>query len=313
MFVGIDHGTSGIRFAGINATDKETESVKIFELLRSEAAVMQSEAIVRSIEKALGTDKIELIAMTYSMGDGFSKIKAINDVPDRGLKCEGGAGTMVGGGTKVFDAIKGSGLPAILIPGIHAGSENIDPRMRLFSHCASPEKVGVAYHIHKKGFENFVFSDVSSNTVTLCVVNGVIIGGIDACIGAPGLYQGPIDLQLIRDIDNGDLSANEAFSRAGVLSKRIAHPVETLALFVAMELSAMRVVMNAHGITDYAIFLTGSEGEKEHFAARIARLLDFKGKISRVTRYSAAIGCAEIARDVYHGEREIMGIPVEFG
>ncbi len=305
MFVGIDHGTSGIRFAGINANG---EPARTFELLRSEAAAMQPESIVRSI-KALGTDTIELIAMSYSMGDGFSEIKAINDVPERGLKCEGGAGTRVGGGTKVYDAIKGSGLPAILIPGIHAGSANIDPRMRFFSHCASPEKVGVAYHIYKKGFENFIFSDVSSNTVTLCVVNGVIIGGIDACIGAPGLYQGPIDLQLIRDIDNGELSANEAFSSAGVMSKRITDPAETLALFVAMELSAMRVIMRDYGITDYAVFLTGSEGEKEHFAERVEMLLDFK--VSTVTRYSAALGCAEIARDVYHGERDIMGIPVE--
>ena len=309
MFIGVDHGTIGIRFAGI-----EDNEMRIFELSREEAARMDAEAIVDRVETGLETrtEAIELIALTYSMGDGFSRIKNIEKVNNRGLSGEGGAGTRIGGGTNVFDAIKNSGIPTIMIPGIHARSESIDPRMRFFSHCASPEKVGVAYHIYKKGFEHFIFSDISSNTVTICVANGVIIGGIDACIGAPGLYQGPIDLQLIRDIDSGKLSAGEAFANAGVMRKRItADALATLSLFVAMEISAMRVLMNDYGIciSANAIFLTGSEGEKEEMKERIDQLLDVKTQT--LTRYSAAIGCAEIARDVYYGKNEIMGIKVE--
>jgi len=309
MFIGVDHGTIGIRFAGI-----EDNEMRIFELSREEAARMDAEAIVDRVETGLETrtEAIELIALTYSMGDGFSRIKKIEKVNNRGLSGEGGAGTRIGGGTNVFDAIKNSGIPTIMIPGIHARSESIDPRMRFFSHCASPEKVGVAYHIYKKGFEHFIFSDISSNTVTICVANGVIIGGIDACIGAPGLYQGPIDLQLIRDIDSGKLSAGEAFANAGVMRKRItADALATLSLFVAMEISAMRVLMNDYGIciSANAIFLTGSEGEKEEMKERIDQLLDVKTQT--LTRYSAAIGCAEIARDVYYGKNEIMGIKVE--
>jgi len=309
MFIGVDHGTIGIRFAGI-----EDNEMRIFELSREEAARMDAEAIVDRVETGLETrtEAIELIALTYSMGDGFSRIKKIEKVNNRGLSGEGGAGTRIGGGTNVFDAIKNSGIPTIMIPGIHARSESIDPRMRFFSHCASPEKVGVAYHIYKKGFEHFIFSDISSNTVTICVANGVIIGGIDACIGAPGLYQGPIDLQLIRDIDSGRLSAGEAFANAGVMRKRItADALATLSLFVAMEISAMRVLMNDYGIciSANAIFLTGSEGEKDRMKERIDQLLDVKTQT--LTRYSAAIGCAEIARDVYYGKNEIMGIKVE--
>ena len=309
MFIGVDHGTIGIRFAGI-----EDNEMRIFELSREEAARMDAEAIVDRVETGLETrtEAIELIALTYSMGDGFSRIKNIEKVNNRGLSGEGGAGTRIGGGTNVFDTIKNSGIPTIMIPGIHARSESIDPRMRFFSHCASPEKVGVAYHIYKKGFEHFIFSDISSNTVTICVANGVIIGGIDACIGAPGLYQGPIDLQLIRDIDSGKLSAGEAFANAGVMRKRItADALATLSLFVAMEISAMRVLMNDYGIciSANAIFLTGSEGEKEEMKERIDQLLDVKTQT--LTRYSAAIGCAEIARDVYYGKNEIMGIKVE--
>lgn len=309
MFIGIDHGTTGIRFAGIEDVD-----MRILELSREEAARMDAGTIVDKVETGLETrtEEIELIALTYSMGDGFSRIKKIEKVNNRGLSAEGGAGMRVGGGTNVFDAIKNSGIPTIMIPGIHARSESIDQRMRFYSHCASPEKVGVAYHIYKKGFEHFIFSDISSNTVTICVVNGVIIGGIDACIGAPGLYQGPIDLQLIRDIDNGRLSAGDAFANAGVMRKRIAaDALATLSLFVAMEISAMRVLTNDYGIciSADAIFLTGSEGEKEAMKERVDQLLGVKTRT--LTRYSAAIGCAEIARDVYYGKREIMGIKVE--
>ncbi len=309
MFIGIDHGTTGIRFAGIEDVD-----MRILELSREEAARMDAGTIVDKVETGLETrtEEIELIALTYSMGDGFSRIKKIEKVNNRGLSAEGGAGMKVGGGTNVFDAIKNSGIPTIMIPGIHARSESIDQRMRFYSHCASPEKVGVAYHIYKKGFEHFIFSDISSNTVTICVVNGVIIGGIDACIGAPGLYQGPIDLQLIRDIDSGRLSAGDAFANAGVMRKRIAaDALATLSLFVAMEISAMRVLTNDYGIciSADAIFLTGSEGEKEAMKERVDQLLGVKTRT--LTRYSAAIGCAEIAKDVYYGKREIMGIKVE--
>ena len=218
----------------------------------------------------------------------------------------------------MFDAIKNAGIPTILIPGIHAGSEKIDQRLKFFSHCASPEKVGVAYHIYKKGFENFIFADISSNTVTMSVARGKIIGAIDACIFAPGLYQGPIDLQLLRDIEEGRISANDAFSNAGVLRKKWTTHVgdedlvmNTLSLFAAMEISAMQVLVNDYGVdaSNIKVFLTGSVGEKKEIKQRIDKFLDIETET--ITRYSAAIGCAEIAMSVFYGENDIMGIEVE--
>ena len=129
MFIGIDHGTTGIRFAGIEDVD-----MRILELSREEAARMDAGTIVDKVETGLETrtEEIELIALTYSMGDGFSRIKKIEKVNNRGLSAEGGAGMRVGGGTNVFDAIKNSGIPTIMIPGIHARSESIDQRMRFY-------------------------------------------------------------------------------------------------------------------------------------------------------------------------------------
>jgi len=317
MFVGVDHGTVGIRFAVLK--EGEGGKVTVFELSRKKAADMVSEEIITEVEKGLEIKKeeINLLALTYSMGDDFSTIKDIKKVRNRGIRNEK-AGSTVGGGTKVFDAIKNAGIPTIMIPGIHADSEKIDRRMKFFSHCASPEKVGVAYYIHKKGFKSSVFADISSNTVTMSVVRGIIIGAIDACLGSPGLYQGPIDLQLLRDIEDGRISANDAFSNAGVLQKKWTKAggseelaLDTISLFVAMEISAMLVLMRDYGVeaSDRKIFLTGSVGEREEMKRRINRLLGIE--IETLTRYSAAIGCAEIAKDVFYGEKNILGIRVE--
>ncbi|HDN68784.1 MAG TPA: methanogenesis marker 12 protein [Methanomicrobia archaeon] len=340
MFVGVDHGTSGIRFAGLKKERRKrgVGEAEVCELSRERAAELSGEEILSEVEGELKIERdgIKLLALTYSMGDGFSTIKSVEKVPNRGVRSGEGAGARVGGGTKVFDALKDAGVPAILIPGIHAGSEKLDRRMKFFSHGASPEKVGVAYHIYKKGFENFVFSDISSNTVTVAVASGVVVGAVDACLGAPGLFQGPLDLQLLREIESGRVSANEAFSNAGVLRKRWVGGerggerggvrggvrkegeeelvLDALALFAAMEISAMQVLMRDCGVGVEAsrVFLTGSVGEKEEVKRRIERLLDSGDSgIESLTRWSAAVGCAEIARDVFYGGREILGIAVE--
>ena len=123
----------------------------------------------------------------------------------------------MGGGTRVFEAIKGSGWPAIILPGIHRGSD-IDPRLKVFSHGMSPEKVGLAYGCIS-GARQLHRSDASSNTVTFAVLKGKIIGALDAPIFAPGLVQGPLDVEAIREVDSGEMTANEAFTRGGIFAK----------------------------------------------------------------------------------------------
>jgi hypothetical protein len=120
-------------------------------------------------------------------------------------------------GTKVFEAIQASGWPAILLPGIHRASD-IDPRLKVFSHGMSPEKVGLAYGVFRGKSQSFIVCDASSNTVTFAVLQGKIIGAIDAPIFAPGLMQGPLDVQAIRDVDSG-MTTNQAFNCGGILSK----------------------------------------------------------------------------------------------
>ncbi|AKB46748.1 putative methanogenesis marker protein 12 [Methanosarcina sp. Kolksee] len=322
-FIGIDHGTTAMRFALI-----EGENTLTFELERAEAAAMSENEILTSLEEHFGIrrETIDLIALTYSMGDGFSTIKDVRNLEGRGLKSIEGAGKKTGGGTRVFDAIRNSGIPAIAIPGLHTESK-VDSRMKVFSHLTSPEKLGIAYHILCLGYNNFVVSDISSNTVTLAVADRKVIGAIDACIFAPGVHHGPLDLQAIRDVDYGHFTANQAFMEAGALkmtpykdreelflaAEKEERPallaLDTISLFAAMEIASMQLLLKDYG-TIGEVFLAGSVGEFEYVQKKIHAHLGQECQC--LGKWHAAIGCAEIARDVFAGEKEILGVEVNY-
>jgi putative methanogenesis marker protein 12 len=312
-----------MRFALIKGRE-----VRTFELGRAEAAAMSEKEVLKSIEIEFGIscEDLSLAAVTYSMGDGFSEIKDIRSLEGRGLQSTEGAGKKTGGGTRVFDAIRNSGIPAIAIPGLHLKSK-VDPRMKVFSHLTSPEKLGIAYHIKCLGYGDFVVSDISSNTVTLAVSGGQVLGAIDACIFAPGVRHGPLDLQAIRDVDSGFQTANQAFIEAGALKmtpfkdgeelllaaeKKEASALlalDTIALFAAMEIISMQLLQKDYGPAG-EIFLAGSVGEFRYVQEQINRHLGRECKC--LGKWHAAIGCAEIARDVFLGEKQVLGIDVAY-
>jgi len=323
MFIGVDHGTNAMRFAGICEGN-----VRTFEMPRTEVSGMSEAQIIDSITSHLdiGIFDIELAAVTYSMGDGIVSIEDMDNVDSRGVLSIEGVGKKTGAGTLVFDAIMNSPIPAVLIPGIHAKS-NTDPRLNVFSHSTSPEKIGIAYNAKCKGIDDLVVSDISSNTVTVGVCDGKLIGAIDACIFAPGTRHGPLDLEAIRDVDAGKCSANEAFINAGVLKhtpysgndelleaaangeSAAILALDQIALFASMEIAAMQVLMKDHG-SHGKVFLAGSVGEVDYVAERIGSHLDLKPEL--LGKWSAAIGCAEIARDIAGGARTILGLDVNF-
>jgi putative methanogenesis marker protein 12 len=315
LFIGIDHGTRGIRFAN-------TEG-QWFELTREQARDMSQAQIIDTILKNFKVSKkdIELIALTYSMGDGISKITPISKVENRGVISQKGAGVHVGGGTNVYDAIASSGIPVVVIPGIHRHNYG-HPCFRVYSHGASPEKLGIAYNAYMaSGDEDFIVSDISSNTVTMGVEKLKMLGAIDACIFAPGVHHGPLDLQAIRDVDAGLITANDAFSNAGV-TKLIPYKniealqealdrkdpdalwaFDTIAVFAAMEVASFLTL-----IPDASVFTAGSVGSMDMVKSRMSELL--KKDIKVLGKLSAAIGLAQIARDVHAGKKEILGISV---
>ncbi|WP_230740369.1 methanogenesis marker 12 protein [Methanooceanicella nereidis] len=316
MFIGIDHGTTGIRFAN-------TEG-QWFEISRKQARDMTKEQIISKMTSSFDVkvNDIELIALTYSMGDGISKITGVNKVENRGVISQKGAGVHIGGGTNVYDAIASSGIRAVVIPGIHRHN-SAHPCFRLFSHGASPEKLGIAYNAYMaRKDRSFIVSDISSNTVTMCVQDLKMLGAIDACIFAPGVHHGPLDLDAIRDVDAGLMSANDAFSTAGV-TRVIPHKsldellaakdkndedalwaFDTIAVFAAMEIASFLMLC-----PECTVFTAGSVGSMDMVRDRISGLI--KKEVHVLGKLSAAIGLAQIARDVYAGEKDILGIKVD--
>lgn len=321
MFIGVEHGTTAIRFATKH---------NYFELSREAAATLDEETLFAHIEEKLHTkrDEIKMFALTYSMGDGINSITSIEKTTNRALIKRGGAGLHVGGGTCVFDLVQSSGLRAVVIPGVHRGS-GCDARLDVYSHGTSPEKIGIAYHIYKKGTNEFIVCDISSNTVTIAVANGRIIGAIDACIFAPGIQHGPLDVEAIRAIDDQECTANEAFTQAGVIkhtpyknlddltqayNQRKADArlsFDSLSLLCAMEIAAMKVLMHDYNISPEhcQIYLSGSVSEIEHVKKQIEKHL--QTKTISVGKWSAAAGLAEIAEDIYNGATNITGIKVK--
>jgi putative methanogenesis marker protein 12 len=289
MYIGIDHGTSAIRFSS---------GENYFRITRQEARDFQWQ----DLGSLCPLEEIRGIALTYSMGDGISRITPIDRVEGRGIRSREGAGKHIGGGTRVFDQILESDLPAVLIPGLHRDSPT-DTRFRVYSHQASPEKIGIAYRVSDDLGRNFIVSDVSSNTVTLLVKDGLITGGFDACIFAPGLEHGALDVDAIRRVDAAMSTANEAFLRAGVnYTLKESERLPALALFSAMECAAL-LLLNPGA----RIALAGSVGPL--ISRDVSDLLGLE--VAVYDEWCASSGLALIAKDVFSGIREILGIGVD--
>ena len=163
--------------------------------------------------------------------------------------------------------------------------------------------------------------------------DGKIKGAIDACLGAMGVVHGPLDLEMIRDIDEGKSSANESFSHAGAIKiaeidgkvanmknqlldnykdgdEKAKLAIDTLIMTVAMEIAGLELVCenDIEGIV-----LTGSIGsatEPFNFKDEINKYFKNKYDLKIISSESGAIGAAQIAMDVYNGEKEILGIEV---
>lgn len=289
MFIGIDHGTTAMRFSSGDAE---------FKISREEARDFSVDGLARLAP--LG--EIEGIAVCYSMGDGISAITDIRYVENRGIISREGAGKHIGGGTRVYDAIRESGLPAVVIPGLHRGSPT-DPRFKAYSHQASPEKIGILYEVVQTLGDDVVVCDASSNTVTLLVTGGRITGAFDACLFAPGTRHGALDVDAIRRIDRGESTANDAFLHAGV-NHTIPSGlrVETMAMFAAMECASM-LLLNPGA----KVALAGTMAPA--IAPQVKDLLSCN--VAIYDEWCASRGLARIARDVFSGTTDILGLSVE--
>ena len=333
VFIGMDHGTTGISFCLMSDDGK---IIDIFKIGREDSKSGKVSAI-DELSKRVDLSSVKLMAITYAMGDGFNKILPIEKVEDRGILSIEGAGKVTGGGTSVFSELENSNIPTIMIPGLHRDSTSLNELFNAaYSHQASPEKVSISFNALKEtGWNNFIVADISSNSVDILIEDSKIKGAMDACIGAMGVVHGPIDLEMIREIDEGKKTANECFSHAGAIKiagidgkvanmkdqllenykngdKKARLAIDTLIMTVAMEIAGLDVVCenDIEGIV-----LTGSIGsatEPFNFESEINKYLKNRYELKVISKESGAIGAAQIAQAVYDGEDNILGIDVEF-
>ncbi len=329
----MDHGTTGISFC-IMSNDGEV--LDVFKIGREESKQGKVSA-VEELSKRVDLNDVDLMAITYAMGDGINKILPIDKVEDRGILSINGAGKVTGGGTSVFSEIEATDMPIIMIPGLHKDSNSLDEMFRAaYSHQASPEKVSICYNAYMTtGWKNMIVADLSSNSVDILLEDGKIRGAMDACVGAMGIVHGPLDLEMIRDVDENKRSANDCFSHAGAvkiagitgkvanmreeLYKRYENgdekailAINTLIMTVAMEIAGL-IAISKNDID--GIVLTGSLGstkEPFNFEKELNSYLKNRYPIKIISKESGAIGAAQIALDVYNGKKSILGIPVEF-
>ena len=214
-FIGMDHGTTGIYFC-IMSDDGDV--IEVFKIGREESKKGLVN-VTEELTKRTDLSDVKLMAITYAMGDGINQILPANQVKDRGILSMSGAGKVTGGGTTVFDELEQLNLPMVMIPGLHKDSTSLDELFRAaYSHQASPEKVSISYNAVKEtGWSNFIVADISSNSVDILIEDGRIKGAMDACLGAMGVVHGPLDLEMLRDIDENNASANGCFSHAGAV------------------------------------------------------------------------------------------------
>lgn len=333
VFVGMDHGTTGISFAILSS---EGSLIDVFKISREDSKAGKVKAL-EELSKRVDLNSIELMAITYAMGDGFDKILPIDKVSNRGILSINGAGKVTGGGTSVYSEIENSNIPTIMIPGLHKNSSSLNPLFKAaYSHQASPEKVSIVYNSFlETNWKNMIVGDLSSNSVNILVEDGKIVGAIDACLGAMGFVHGPIDLEMIRDIDEGKRTANECFSHAGAIKiagiddkvefmkndllekfesddENAKLAIDTMVMTIAMEIFGL-IGVSKNNID--GIVLTGSLGSMKNpfdFEKKLNKYLKNQYKIKVIGVDSGAIGAAQIAKDVASGEKEILGIEVNY-
>ncbi|WP_088335096.1 methanogenesis marker 12 protein [Methanopyrus sp. KOL6] len=325
MYVGIDHGTSGIKVA---ACDGERDPEFLGKAPRRKVA---EHGLLRSLpdEARRAVEEAECICLNYGMGDALTEFTPLEEAEDLGLgyglRDTGGSGQEFGAGRRMVEELSELGVEAYLAPGIHRDLPRLDGAFRIFSHVASGEKLGTArLALELSSSDDLVVCDTSSNTVSVVVKDGEVIGGIDACLGAPGILQGPLDLEAIRRIDAGELSANEAFSTGGIvkvvncagkdpesaveefIQRCGKEEKEWLARLVAWEVVGLGIVYDC----DEA-WIGGTLSGDDEFMGALERVLSKAfNRVAGLPPESASMGLALIAADIASGARSVLGVRI---
>ena len=117
------------------------------------------------------------------------------------------------------------------------------------------------------------------------------------------MLHGALDVDAIRKIDSGEITANEAFQHAGVqFSLPEEDRLSAVAMFAAMECAAL-LLLNSRA----SIALAGSLAPV--IAPEVKSLLS--RDIAVYDEWCASRGLSKIAKKVFSGSSEILGLDVD--
>ena len=318
MFLGIEHSSRDIGFAML-----DRGKVKRIKLLNRAQLARTKENVLDLLK--LDKDDIDLVGLTYSAADGINAITDIRKIDNLGQRNSDhyGFGKPVGGGTKVYNDIKSSGVEAVLIPGIHDGLACLDPYFRHYSNLCTSDKTALTYYAvdyfgkSMPNIKNFITCSIGNTIMATLIRDNALRGGSLWLGGSYGL----VDLRVLRLIAAKKLQLGDAFiynslsHRLGTDQEKASHSVKFLDMITKSALQTTFSLAPFAGRLD-AVFLAGRYSKIETPVNVVQTIKDRVEKMLGVPvvvggENPGAIGSALIAEKVFRGAKEVMGIPVE--
>lgn len=319
MYVGIDHSTTGMKVSCID----DERTVETFRMDRRE--LEECDTIVERLDETIGLSEITLATLTYSYGNGISRIKDIELVSNRGVKDLLGLGYETGAGALVYDQLRESSIPTVLLPGVHEGLDTLHPFFKHYSTLSGADKVAaIRYALERVRNASdspgtFIWACASSSCMSGLVCNGRLKGFFH--------WVGPVhgwpDPEAIRRGITNDF--DDVFMQCGFLARNgndltDVHAISDQQLLEFVYLATMQNVFALYpfveGIGDGeldAVVLSGRLMRREQpvdIARRVYENCLDVAPVLLAEPYAAAQGAALVARDVAQGDDHVLGIPV---
>ena len=225
-------------------------------------------------------------------------------VRNRGIVSREGAGKHIGGGTRVYDVSGASGIPAVVMPGLHRGLTHRPPVQGLLPPD-QPREDRDRVRRRPRSTAPTSWSPTSRRTRSRSsfATGASRVPSTPASL-RPGTLHGALDVDAIRRMDAGEWTANEAFHHAGVefTHARGGAPPDD------------RDVC-CDGVRCPAPARARGDGRARRDRSRRLSRTRWRALLGRPVavrdEWAAASGLVRIARDVFGGADDILGIPVD--
>jgi len=318
MFVGIDHSTTGIKTAIIDAN----ECTETFVIERSPDNA-HDWSYVELLGDHVPLKEIEMIAFGYGWGDRFSSIIPIEDSTNRGIKDQTGLGHEIGTGTHVFDQLQDAALPCVIFPGVHGDIETLRPYFTYHSPIVGADKVAMSRYAQAvtDRDSDYISACISSSETATLVLDGEIRGAFTWM----GLIHGWPSSHELHQIQEGEKVVDDIIMQSGLVHRTDGsfedvkgvpdeHLLEMLCCSTAHNVFSLYPFASMEGKVIDDIVLSGRLSrltEPFDVADRLRETVAEIAPVHLCQQYSTAIGAAHIAKDVAEGNDDVLGIPVE--